>query len=279
MRRLDADADLALTLHAAPYPYALPAPLVFRTAKMPARARYERHRHAWGEFVYSFSGVMEVQMVGAQTFLAPPQFGIWLPPEVEHIGLNRQAATHSSLYVDAVLCGALPLQPCALAVDPIARAVLEHLREHPPAQPAQPEEQRLMQVLVDRLAQARAIGSYLPRSGDPALAAVLAALEADPGDERPLAAWAAQVHSTERTLARRCRRDLGMSFAEWRQRLRIVRALPRLEAGEKVASVALDLGYASASAFIAMFRRVTGATPREAAPALAGRAQPVTDSG
>ena len=82
------------------------------------------------------------------------------------------------------------------------------------------------------------------------------------------------MHSTERTLARRCRRDLGMGFAEWRQRLRIVRALPRLEAGEKVASVALDLGYASASAFIAMFRRVTGATPREA-----GRAQPVTDSG
>jgi AraC-like DNA-binding protein len=103
---------------------------------------------------------------------------------------------------------------------------------------------------------------------------VEAALEADPGDERSLADWAAQVHSTERTLARRCRRDLGMGFAEWRQRLRIVRALPRLEAGEKVASVALDLGYASASAFIAMFRRVTGATPREA-----GRAQPVTDSG
>jgi len=106
MRRSDPEADAALTLHAAPYPYALPAPLVFRTAAMPARARYERHRHAWGEFVYSFSGLMEVQMIGAQTFLAPPQFGIWLPPEVEHIGLNRQAATHSSLYVDAALCGA-----------------------------------------------------------------------------------------------------------------------------------------------------------------------------
>ncbi|MGR6808251.1 AraC family transcriptional regulator (plasmid) [Sphaerotilus natans] len=277
MRRPDANA--ALTLHLSPYPYALPAPLVFRAVTMPARARYDRHRHAWGEFVYSFSGVMEVQMVGAQTFLAPPQFGIWLPPEVEHIGLNRQAAVHSSLYVDAALCTALPPVPCALAVDAVARAVLEHLRAHPPALPAPPEAQRLMQVLVDRLAQARPLGSYLPRSGDPALAAVLAALEADPGDERPLAAWAAQVHSTERTLARRCQRDLGMSFAEWRQRLRIVRALPRLEAGEKVASVALDLGYASASAFIAMFRRVTGATPREAAPASAGRAQPVTDSG
>jgi AraC-like DNA-binding protein len=30
-----------------------------------------------------------------------------------------------------------------------------------------------------------------------------------------------------------------------------------------VATIALDLGYASASAFIAMFRRMTGVTPDE----------------
>ena len=45
---------------------------------------------------------------------------------------------------------------------------------------------------------------------------------------------------------RRCQRDLGMPLAEWRQRLKIVKSMPRLEAGEKVESIALDLGYASA---------------------------------
>ena len=93
--------------------------------------------------------------------------------------------------------------------------------------------------------------------------ALLRHLEAHPSDERPLAELAAAFHSTERTISRRCRRELGMGFAEWRQRLRVVKALPRLAAGDKVEAIALDLGYASASAFIAMFRRLTGQTPDE----------------
>ena len=40
-------------------------------------------------------------------------------------------------------------------------------------------------------------------------------------------------------------------------------ALPRLAAGEPVTRVALDLGYASPSAFTRMFRRVLGVSPSE----------------
>ncbi|MEZ5703421.1 MAG: helix-turn-helix domain-containing protein [Burkholderiaceae bacterium] len=78
-----------------------------------------------------------------------------------------------------------------------------------------------------------------------------------------MAEFAQAAHTSERTLARRCERDLGMSLADWRQRLRVVRALPMLESGQKVEAVALDLGYGSASAFIAMFRRLMGVTPDE----------------
>jgi AraC-like DNA-binding protein len=66
---------------------------------------------------------------------------------------------------------------------------------------------------------------------------------------------------TERTLARRCQRDLGMSFGEWRQRQRFLAALPLLEAGRPVQTVALELGYSTSSAFIAMFQRQCGTTP------------------
>jgi AraC-like DNA-binding protein len=249
-------------LHLPPYLDRLPAPIVFRTARMPARASYPTHRHPWGEFVYSFSGVMEVKLAGTHC-IAPPQFGIWLPPDVEHRGLNRQEAVHSSLYIAADLCTALPAQPCALTVSPLARAVLEHLRLQAPGAAPDEAAQRLLQVLVDQLAHARSVGSYLPRSTDPLLQSLLAQLEAQPGNERSLADWAAALHSTERTLSRRCQRELGMSFAAWRQRLRVVKALPRLAAGEKVEVIALDMGYASASAFIAMFRRLTGLTPDE----------------
>lgn len=250
------------TLHQPPYSDQLPAELVFRSAQMPPLASFPKHRHAWGEFVYSFSGVMEVRMAD-QHCIAPPQFGIWLPPQVEHVGLNREAAHFSSLYVASERCAHLPRQACALAVSPLVRALLDHLRQHPPGLPQTAEDQRLMQVVVDQLAHARSVTSYLPQSDDPVLGALLRHLQAQPGDERSLAELAAAFHSTERTLSRRCQRELGMGFAEWRQRLCVVKALPRLAAGDTVEAIALDLGYASASPFIAMFRRLTGQTPDE----------------
>ncbi|CAM8627233.1 DNA binding HTH domain, AraC-type [Comamonadaceae bacterium] len=240
----------------------LPAPVMFRSAYVPDHGLYPEHQHAWGEFVYSFSGVMEVKVQGHH-FLAPPQYGIWLPPHLEHVGLNRKAAHHCSLYVSTALCRPLPAEPCALTVSPLVRAMLEHLRLQPAGSAVSGPEARLLKVLLDQLTLAPRAGSYLPGSDDPALGAVLRLLQAHPGDNRSLPELAHAVHSTERTLMRRCQRDLGMPFAEWRQRLRVVRAMPLLEAGQTVETIALDLGYGSASAFIAMFKKLMGTTPDE----------------
>ena len=240
----------------------LPATLLFRSAVTPADGWYPHHQHAWGEFVYAFRGVQEVRVAGHH-YLAPPQYGIWLPPRVAHEGLNRQESHHCSLYVSPRVSGVLPAQPCALVVSPLVRALLVHLRDVPMGMMPTGEEARLMQVLLDQLAVAPCSNSYLPHSSDALLGPVLVALEADPGDNRSLAELAAAAHTTERTLARRCQRDLGMNLAEWRQRLRVVRALPLLEQGHKVEAIALDLGYSSASAFIAMFKRLMDTTPDE----------------
>ena len=63
---------------------------------------------------------------------------------------------------------------------------------------------------------------------------------------------------------RRCQQRLGMSFNEWRQRLRVVSALGMLDEGRSVQSVARELGYSTPSAFIAMFQRLTGESPDSA---------------
>lgn len=249
-------------LYRPPFAESLPASIYFRSASVPADAAYPQHRHAWGELVYSFSGVMEVKL-DDRHYLAPPQYGIWLPPFVEHTGLNRYETSFCSVYIAEELCTALPRSTCAITVSPLVRAILEQLREHPPGDERTEQEERLLRVLVDQLAGATCVGSYLPTSDDPLLGPVLRALEANPGDTRSLPELAREANTTERTLIRRCQRDLGMSFAEWRQRLRVVKAMPLLEAGQTVENIALDLGYGSASAFIAMFRRLMGVTPDE----------------
>lgn len=106
-----------------------------------------------------------------------------------------------------------------------------------------------------------ALPSWLPGTDDALLSPLLLALQADPADNRSAADWAHTVHTTERTLARRFQARLGMGLNEWRQRLRVSRALPLLEGGQTVEAIAQDLGDASTSALIAMFRRPTGSTP------------------
>lgn len=60
-----------------------------------------------------------------------------------------------------------------------------------------------------------------------------------------------------------CRSDqlLGMSLGDWRQRLRVVKAIDLLEQGEKVEVEAYTVCYRSTSACISMFLRMTGRTP------------------
>jgi AraC-like DNA-binding protein len=127
--------------------------------------------------------------------------------------------------------------------------------------PLTAEDERLSRVLLDQIRLAPRFESYLPSSDDPGLSLVLAALRSTPGDPRSLAEWARALNTTERTLARRCRATLGMSFNEWRQRLKLVTALTLLETGMPVKAVAQHLGYGTTSAFIAMFRRLMGMSP------------------
>lgn len=246
----------------APFSTELPAAIVFRSAPMPAEGIYPEHHHPWGEFVFAISGVVEVRFRGGH-FLVPPQYGIWLPPNVTHLGQNRRAAWHSSIYVSAGLCAVLPDNVSAIAVTPLIREMLEHLRQHPPGVTVSEQEKRFLEVLVDMLAAADRVGNYLPTSNDPVVQKVLGILEESPGDTRSLAELAAYVNTSERTLMRRCQSELGMRLAEWRQRMRVVKATPLLAEGRTVESIALEFGYGSSSAFITMFRRLTGETPDE----------------
>ncbi|HZW12015.1 MAG TPA: hypothetical protein VFF81_02330 [Noviherbaspirillum sp.] len=78
--------------------------------------------------------------------------------------------------------------------------MLEHLRDHPPGEPRSEEDERLLRVVVDQLAGASPMGSYLPTSDDPILVPVLRSLEAQPGDTRSLPELARESNTTERTL-------------------------------------------------------------------------------
>lgn len=240
----------------------LPAPVYFRYSEFAADSRASRHQHAWGSLDYSARGVMRFE-VGGNRFMSPPQYAVWIPPNTQHSSYNAQAIVYRSVYLSPSLCELLPKQPCTLTISNILKAILSDFAERDVNIPANEADVRLAQVLVDQLQQAPVHDCFLPYASSPGLLSVLEGMQADPGGNRALALWAQQVHVSERTLARQFVRELGMSFGEWRQRLRFLAAIEALESTRSVQEVAFDLGYSTASAFIAMFQRQAGCTPEQ----------------
>ena len=74
---------------------------------------------------------------------------------------------------------------------------------------------------------------------------------------------AADAGMSRRTFTRLFRAQTGASFAAWRQQVCLQAAIARLTQGQSVTRVALDLGYASPSAFA---RRSAASWARRQAP-------------
>lgn len=239
---------------------AAPRTLFFRCEETNADTEYLPHSHDWGQLICVKTGVIALNIAG-QRFLAPPEFAVWLPPGMEHSSHNRKPVLFRTINIAKSLCAGLPEEACLINVSPVFSAIVEDCLGRKMLEPTSEEDLRLCRVLIDQLRISPVQQTYLPTSQDKFLGPVLHALERCPADNTSLAVWASKVYTTERTLSRRCQQELGMSFSEWRQRLRFLHALSLLEQGKTVQDVALDVGYSSASAFIVMFQQIAGTTP------------------
>jgi AraC-like DNA-binding protein len=240
----------------------LPAPVYFRYADFNRHQYASAHHHPWGTLEYSANGVLHME-IGSRRFMSPPQYAVWVPPGTEHSFYSNQPINYRAVCLAPTLCRDLPQQACTLAISDILKAILKDFAARDVKIPELDADKRLAQVLVDQLQQAPMHECYLPYASSPGLLGILEALQAEPGDNRPLAHWAGQIHVSERTLARQFVRELGMSFGEWRQRLRFLAAIEALDSHRSIQEIAFDMGYSTGSAFIAMFQRQAGCTPEQ----------------
>ncbi len=216
------------------------------------------HRHLRAQLLYAVSGIMTV-ITEKGTWTVPPQQAVWIPPDVGHEVHMPVAVSMRSLYIHPDSVADLPTDCKVVEVTPLLRELIARLVTPLAGSPQQVE--RLMAVLIDEVLSLGSPPLHLPAPRDPRLRAITDALLEDPSDARDLATWSRTAGASERTLARLFHKETGMGFRAWRQQLRLLDALKRLAAGEDVTSVALNLGYHSPSAFIAMFKRVLGYTP------------------
>lgn len=121
----------------------------------------------------------------------------------------------------------------------------------------------MVKVLLDRLAAAPEVDMAVPWPADAPLRRVCRELRSQPYSSRTLHDHAQRLAVSEKTLSRLFLKETGLTFRAWRQRLRVLTALPLLERGDRVTDVAVACGYDSMSAFIDAFRSFAGVTPGE----------------
>lgn len=220
------------------------------------------HSHDWGQVQLISGGILEMHAENTR-FLAPPHLAIWVPAGVMHYSYNRKPLDYCSVNISPELTRRFPTTTSLIKVTPIVSAIIDDCRLRNVNIASTEADQRLIAVLLDQLSFQQEELHFLPFSGHKYLSPILTYVEENPTDDTPLRLWAERVHTTERTLARYCQNELGMSFTEWRLRVRYLFSMDLLRSGQSVKEVALTLGYHQASPFISMFKRYAGVTPEQ----------------
>jgi AraC-like DNA-binding protein len=223
------------------------------------------HAHDWHQLIYASEGVMWVQTAQGD-WVVPPSRAVWVSAGIEH-GIEMSGSVHvQTLYLSRRVSSALPDRCCAVNVSPLLRELIRHTVALGWLDKKDPVKARLIGVLVDQLTALPTIPLELPWPTDERAQRAAIWLRAHPGEPGSNEQVAKRAAVSLRTMERLFQKETGMTFGKWRQRLRMLHALRLLAANRPVTTVALDVGYESPSAFIAMFKRTLGVTPRHYFP-------------
>ena len=222
------------------------------------------HRHHRAQLLYAVRGAMTVSTASG-TWVVAPQQAVWVPAAVEHQVNCRGSVSMRTLYVHPRFARDLGRDCRVVGVSALLRELILRMvslgAQSTDSHANAPQLAGLIPVVLDELRTLESTPLHLPLPGDSRLRLITDHLRAEPADGRSLTQWSQQAGASSRTLARLFVRETGLTFANWRQRLRLQAAVTRLGEGQSVTRVAYDLGYRSPSAFVAMFRRALGAPP------------------
>lgn len=220
----------------------------------PRAGRVDLRHH---RLVWCGTGTVQVR-VGRRTLLARSTSAVWLPAGVRFEATATAGSWTARFAVER--CPNGWQRVTTLALDEVTLSILTHLGR----QPSDPAAPHLSAAAVEQLAVAfDSTAAVVTLPSDPRAREVAEALLADPANPWELSGWAAEVATSERTLRRAFRRDTGLSFVQWRARVRMQAAMGFLDEGRSVDDTARRCGYRSTPSFARAFRAETGSSPSE----------------
>ncbi|MBS1087117.1 AraC family transcriptional regulator [Gluconobacter sphaericus] len=221
----------------------------------------EYHTHDRSQLSLFLGGTVTISTLGRSFILGPGQ-GMWIPANTLHQAICRTDLIFQVIYVDPKLPEAEDL-PCKMFdASSLMRGLVDEIIAMRYEFSMDERMTSIAQLLVGEIRRAPPIADRLLFPSDPRLLRVCEAIAAQPGDCHDIDHWAREAGMARRTFTRLFQQEMGMGFAAWRRRVRVVEAASRIAAGQSISEVAFDLGYENASSFSTMFHRTFGVSPR-----------------
>jgi AraC-like DNA-binding protein len=212
------------------------------------------------------AGALRLEAQGQAWLLPPARAALIEAGRPIQVSIPQPVTTASVLFDT----GLTPGPPAPLAVfdlSPLARALVTECStwgESDEPLPAYAESLfAALAAVTWRLAE-QPSPVVVPAGRSPELRAALRLTEERLGGEIRFEEVAAEVGLVPRSLARRFEEETGMTWRAVLRRMRVLRAIEELAAGDaSITKIAFTVGYTSLSAFNDAFRQLTGRTPTE----------------
>ncbi|MGD3111671.1 AraC family transcriptional regulator [Streptomyces sp. YGL11-2] len=238
----------------------VPRPVAAMARDLPDGHHIPPHSHRRAQLIYGTSGAITVGTVHG-TWVVPASRAAWVPPGLTHEMTCAGPVAMRTLYITGDAAAGLPGTPTVVSVSPLLRELIDEATRLPVEYRTGGRDGLVMELLLRELTPRPVRALHLPAPDCPRLAVLCREIRRRPERRWTTEQAAAQAHLSPRSLQRQFAAATGMSLGHWVQQAKLVHAVALLAKGVPVTAVALRVGYATPSAFTAMFRRALGTTP------------------
>jgi AraC-like DNA-binding protein/mannose-6-phosphate isomerase-like protein (cupin superfamily) len=220
------------------------------------------HSHQMGQLLFVRDG-LAVFTAEKSVYTLVHGLCAWTPPGVVHSMQALGAVGGCAFYVPQQMCLEFPRQTKTINVTPLLGQVVSRLTSENVICSPVSVQKRLLSVLGDELHRPQPEFIQLPAPKDRRLQTLVGLQTSIPELDHDLDSWARKIGMSKRSITRQFRKELGMTFGQWRQRMRILRAGEMIMTGSSVTDAAVAVGYDSVSAFSKTFRLIYGQLPSQ----------------
>ncbi|KAB0288034.1 AraC family transcriptional regulator [Vibrio fortis] len=216
------------------------------------------HQHQKGQLLYAPHGCITLTLEQAICIL-PPTKAVWIPPGTVHRAQMTNVVAYRSIYFD-VGEFSCPDTITTVDVDELLKALINRMA----LWDWDIESERTgkaTELFWEEFYNAQTQSLVLPLPQDRRLTRFHQQVPKPEFLPPSLTELADQSGASTKTMSRIFKAETGMSYQDWRQQWRLMKAIELLATPLPVSEVAHQLNFSSDSAFIAFFKQQTGKTP------------------